>query len=58
MANIKVRDLTSIAGADLFSDSESFMRDLSDDELTTQGGITPAIGVWILASSYSLVAFL
>jgi hypothetical protein len=58
MANIKVQDLTSIAGADLFNDSESFMRDLSEDELTMQGGITPAIGAWILASSYSLVAFL
>jgi hypothetical protein len=38
MANIKVRDLTSIAGADLFSDSESFMQDLSDHELELQGG--------------------
>jgi hypothetical protein len=42
MANIKVRDLTSIAGADLFSDSESFMQDLSDYELALQGGATPA----------------
>jgi hypothetical protein len=38
MANIKVRDLTNIAGADLFNDSESFMRYLSDDELSVQGG--------------------
>jgi hypothetical protein len=58
MANIKVKNLTSITGADLFNDPESFMRDLSEDELTMQGGLTPAIGVWILASSYSLVAFL
>ncbi len=43
MANIKVKDLTSIAGADLFNDSESFMRDLSDNELETQGGGTPAV---------------
>jgi hypothetical protein len=39
MANIKVKDLTSIAGADLFSDSENFMQDLSEDELDLQGGI-------------------
>jgi tryptophan synthase beta subunit len=38
MANIKVQDLTSIAGADLFNDSESFMRDLSDREISLQGG--------------------
>lgn len=38
MANIKVRDLTSITGSDLFNDSESFMRELSDDELTAQVG--------------------
>jgi hypothetical protein len=44
MANIKVRDLTSITGVDLFNDSESFMRDLTDDELANQaGGITRAI---------------
>jgi hypothetical protein len=58
MANIKVRDLTSIAGTDLFNDSESFMQDLSDEELETQGGFTHTpivIGVWILASSYALV---
>jgi hypothetical protein len=42
MANVKVRDLTNIAGADLFSDSESFMQDLSDYELALQGGVTPA----------------
>lgn len=30
MANINVTDLTSIAGADLFNDSDSFMQDLSE----------------------------
>jgi hypothetical protein len=39
MANIKLRDLTSIAGADLFNDSESFIQDLSDDGLAIQGGL-------------------
>ena len=38
MANIKVRDLTSIAGVDPFIDSESFMRDLSNDELEIYKG--------------------
>ena len=39
MANIKVQDLISIAGIDLFSDSESFIRDLSDLEVDLQGGL-------------------
>jgi hypothetical protein len=39
MASIKVKDLGSnIAGADLFSDSESFMRELSNDEVISQVG--------------------
>ncbi|PSB44754.1 hypothetical protein [Chamaesiphon polymorphus] len=61
MADIQVKDLTSIAGADLFSDSENFMRDLSDDELELHGGWTPVIitiGRTIAASTYSTVAYL
>jgi hypothetical protein len=38
MANIKVHDLASIAGLDLFNDSESFIRDISKCELALQGG--------------------
>jgi hypothetical protein len=39
MAKIDLKDLgNNTIGADLFSDSESFMRDLSDNALTTQGG--------------------
>jgi hypothetical protein len=39
MANIKVTNLNaSIAGTDLFDDSESFMRELSEDELNLEGG--------------------
>lgn len=38
MANIIVKDLTGITGANLFNDSESFMQDLSDSELELQGG--------------------
>ena len=40
MANIAIRDLQP-AGADLFSDSESYMRDLSDTELALEGGVSP-----------------
>ena len=40
MANITISDLRP-AGADLFSDSESYMHDLTDNELSgTQGGST------------------
>jgi hypothetical protein len=40
MANITVENLANhhIVGADLFSDSESFMLDLSDRQLDIQGG--------------------
>jgi hypothetical protein len=40
MANITLKDLTSsnITGVSLFHDSESFMQDLSEDELNLQGG--------------------
>jgi hypothetical protein len=51
MANIKVQDLASITGADLFGDSESFMKDLSEDELTLQGG-----GVIIMIAGMALFA--
>ncbi len=37
MANIKVNDIKP-AGAELFGDFESFISDLSDDELTVAGG--------------------
>ena len=40
MANITISDLRP-AGADLFSDSESYMHDLTDNELNvTQGGLS------------------
>jgi hypothetical protein len=40
MAKIEVKDLTqsSIAGLDLFNDLESFIQDLSENELSLQGG--------------------
>jgi hypothetical protein len=43
MANITLQDLTSLAGADLFGDAESFMQDLSKNELDLQGGKAPQI---------------
>lgn len=38
MANIKLQDLTSLDGSDLFNDPESFIRDISKCELSLQGG--------------------
>jgi hypothetical protein len=45
MANIKVKDLAehNITGVALFSDSESFMQDLSEHELDLQGGKAPRV---------------
>ncbi len=41
MATIKISDLQPV-GTDLFSDSESYLNYLTDDELNlTKGGITP-----------------
>ncbi|MEA5552448.1 hypothetical protein VB713_16010 [Anabaena cylindrica UHCC 0172] len=43
MAVISISNL-NVAGSDLFMDSESFMNDLTEQELTgTNGGITPVI---------------
>jgi hypothetical protein len=39
MSNIKLTDLNRIVGTDLFTDSEDFMKDLSEDELDLQGGM-------------------
>jgi hypothetical protein len=52
MANIKVRNLTSLSGADLFNDSESFMREISADELTTTVGGHSVIrfGIYLILS--------
>jgi hypothetical protein len=55
MASIDVKDLNSnITGSDLFSDSESFMRDLSDYELNTQGGSIVSL-VWRIAGIFTNV---
>ncbi len=44
MSTIKISDLNPV-GSDLFSDSESYMMALSEDELSLQGGGTPAVVV-------------
>jgi hypothetical protein len=55
MATINVKDLDSnTAGSDLFLDSESFMRDLSDYELNTQGGSIVSI-VWRITGIFTNV---
>ena len=48
MASIKIANLQP-AGADLFNDSESYMMNLSEDELYIQGGIS-----WTLAVASSV----
>lgn len=50
MSTIKVSDLQPV-GFDLFSDSESYMKELSDEELTLQGGFTTPVVGWAIASS-------
>lgn len=52
MANIAISDLRP-TGSDLFFDSESYMKDLSDGELNIQGGITPALFV---AAEYAIAS--
>ena len=42
MANIKVNDIKS-TGSDLFSDSESYFTELSETELNTTTGGSPAL---------------
>jgi hypothetical protein len=40
MSTIKIVDL-EVFGSDLFADDETYLRDLSDDELGISGGIVP-----------------
>ncbi|QZZ20215.1 hypothetical protein J5X98_23590 [Leptothermofonsia sichuanensis E412] len=49
MAYITISDLRP-AGADLFMDSESFLSELSDGELSVYGGGTPATTVPLSAA--------
>lgn len=45
MASITISDLRFPAGGELLFDSESFMNELSDEEISIQGGIAP-VGFW------------
>ncbi|WP_168166508.1 MULTISPECIES: hypothetical protein [Moorena] len=47
MASIAISDLHPV-GVNLFDDSESFMMDLSDDQLDVTGGGTPAVAILVV----------
>lgn len=49
MASIKISDLHP-AGSELFSDSESYMNEVSEGELDIQGGISPLIAAAALGA--------
>lgn len=53
MANIAISELRPV-GFDLFSDSESYLVDLSDNELTTSGGVTPTVVVGVAVGTVAL----
>ena len=53
MANIKISDLRP-TGYDLFSDSESYMRELSEAELDTHGGMSPTTIVVTIVITVSI----
>jgi hypothetical protein len=44
MADIQISDL-KIAGSDLFTDSENYLQDLSEEEVNFQGGMIPTLVV-------------
>ncbi len=55
MATIKVFDLQSV-DFNLFSDSDSYMRELSDEELALQGGDAAELGALVLITAVGVVA--
>ena len=55
MAVISISNL-NVAGSDLFMDSESFMSDLTEQELAgTNGGLTPLLVTTVLVNSWWFV---
>ena len=55
MAVISISNL-SVAGSDLFMDSESFMNDLTEQELTgTNGGLSPVVIYTVAVNSWWFV---
>jgi|688.fasta_scaffold502903_1 hypothetical protein len=59
MANIVISDLRP-AGSEFFMDSESYMTDLSEDELGLEGGISPLVtsSVWCIRTAIIVVTIL
>ncbi len=54
MSTINISDLHP-AGSELFYDSESYMMELTEDELGVQGGGTPTISShWCIAGAVAL----
>lgn len=53
MASIKVHDLNPVAGAELFRDSESFLNELTDEELGVQGGRQASTFSFTISITYS-----
>jgi len=53
MATIKINNLNT-AGSDLFNDSESFLNELTEQEVNmTNGGISPVIVISVSVSVYA-----
>jgi hypothetical protein len=50
MANITISDLRP-TGAELFTDSESYMNELTNEEITITGGATPGAVGWFVAKA-------
>jgi hypothetical protein len=56
MATIKIADLRPV-GSEFFADSESYLNELTDDELNmTQGGSTPVCSVVWTITIVSLIS--
>ncbi|WP_017318970.1 hypothetical protein [Mastigocladopsis repens] len=53
MANIKLNDLRPV-GSDFFADNESYLNELTDNELGVTGGIITLDSVASLASALSI----
>ncbi|MEQ9481500.1 hypothetical protein [Coleofasciculus sp. F4-SAH-05] len=46
MSTITIYDLRP-TGSELFSDSESYMKDLTEEEIDIQGGLTPFVAAFL-----------
>ncbi|MBD2452023.1 hypothetical protein H6G76_33915 [Nostoc sp. FACHB-152] len=55
MTRITIYDLNP-TGSELFSDSESYLKELSEAELAIQGGIIPFLAGLVFGGALSFVA--